>query len=64
MLSNQCNDLLVRHKKGCDPVYYNQIKTILVKKTKRGKYKIKINGEGKWINAIYSEDTNSFSYQP
>lgn len=67
-MNKLCNDIDLKHlNQGCNPNYHcdylpNTIRFILLKKTKKGVWKIKINGEGKWITADYNEERKTIQW--
>ena len=60
-MNSQCCDMTPISDLKCYyiPPIVNDLK---IRKTKKGKWQVQINGKGKWVNAEYNEQTHTLKY--
>ncbi len=57
-----CNDIVLPPNITCDCNYVRpETKSIWVRKKKNGQVQVKLNGKGKWINAVLDGNTLKYS---
>ena len=61
-MSDKCPSLLVTDVNKCCDYMPPKVENLLIIKTKKGKFKIKINGVGKWLAAQYDEQTHKLTF--
>ena len=57
-----CIDKLPIIEAKCSQFVAQAITSIELRQTPKGKYQIRLNGEGKWINAEYDEQSQTIKY--
>lgn len=58
---NQCSQNILPKSFECDYIP-PLIKTITARKLKSGQWQVKLNGKGKWINAIFNSENNTLEF--